>query len=336
MSITERPTSQEAAPSPAPRNHPWRGPVIAGIGALVLVLAALVRFYALPTLSVAPADENTMTHLEASNATVLDTSNLSDIKDVVTNITITAHTIGDPVASKAAPGNTVVWHNNTTTADASGALSQSQQSAAFDARSGVAVQCCHSYTEATAGKKVPTRFAGQVYKFPFGSHKQTYDVWDNTLLAAVPAKYVGSSKIQGLTMYLYRAGVAPTKIGTQALPGYVLGMKGASSVTADSMYQSTTTYYVDPATGGIFNQVENLKQWFQSGTHQVVATQAHIHYTPAEISTMVHKYKSQISMLKVAGGWVPWALMVLGLVLVGSGVMQARGRSGQARRRQTA
>ena len=47
----------------------------------------------------------------------------------------------------------------------------------------------------------------------------------------MPAVYWGTAVVDGLTTYKYTETVPPTKVGTQTLPGSLVGVKDAQSVT---------------------------------------------------------------------------------------------------------
>ena len=50
------------------------GPLLFGLGVFLLVGGLLLRFYAYPRVAVAPIDQNSVTKLEATGATLFDTS----------------------------------------------------------------------------------------------------------------------------------------------------------------------------------------------------------------------------------------------------------------------
>ena len=86
-------------------------------------------------------------------------------------------------------------------------------------------------------------------------------MFDTTLLKPVTFKFV-STTTDGVATYKYVAVIPPTQVGTEALPGALVGKK-APTVTLPEMFSSTETYYVDPVTGAPL-QVER-------DTHQVLA-----------------------------------------------------------------
>ena len=67
------------------------GPLLFGLGAFLLVAGLLLRFYAYPKLATAPIDQNSVTRLEATGATLFDSSTL---KEIQTDLSIQSRTVG--------------------------------------------------------------------------------------------------------------------------------------------------------------------------------------------------------------------------------------------------
>jgi len=302
------------------------GAVLAGVGAMLFVLALMVHFYVAPTLSIAPIDQDSVTRLEAKGATVFDTASLAPI---TTDLSIAAHTVGDVKASEKAGGDIRIWVNSTTITSSDGVVrSQSQKRAAFDGVTAVGQNCatCDNYYSSEKDKKVATKLTGLLFKFPFGTDKTTYQVWDDTAAKSVPTRYTGSTTIEGLKTYIFENEVPATVVGSREVPKSVFGLEGTENVTADSYYQNRTRYYVEPVTGAIVNQVSDTKNWFAYDGNELVTTQAHITYTPQQIKDMVHKtLGNQPSLLGKAQGWLPWVAGFLGLGLLSLGYTVARG-----------
>jgi hypothetical protein len=301
------------------------GAVLAGVGALLFVVAGLTHFYVVPKLAVAPIDQNSVTSLAAKDATLFDTASL---KPIVTDLSVKAHTVGDVTASQKAGGSTRVWVSTTTVKSSDGVIrSQSVKRAAFDARTSQAVNCCGNFMETEQGVRTPVTRSGLLFKFPFNTEKKSYQVWDDTLGKAVTTVYKGTSKVQGHTAWVFENDVPATVVGTRDVPGSVLGLSSNDNVSADSYYQNRNTYYVEPVTGAIVNQVTDTKTWFSYQGHDLVTTEASIAYTPQEIKETYDTLGSQPQSLALAGGSVPWMMAVLGLALIAWGGVLGRRRS---------
>jgi hypothetical protein len=311
--------------------HPKRtsggamGPVLAGVGALLLVVGALIHFYAIPKLAVTPTDVNTTTHLAASGATIFDAGTL---KPITTDLTITNQTRGDVAGTQAkgTPSKVLILASLTTIRSADGEIrSQSTDSYAADKKTAEASSCCakDNFAETSKGVRTLTKPTGLILKFPFGTKKQTYLMWDPTLGKAVKNTYAGTTTRHGMKVYEFKSSVPASVVGHQSLPGSLFGEK--DNLTADSYYQNDTTQWVEPTTGAIIDEDQNVKNWFQSPSGvQVPTTVADIKYTPGQVSYMVSHYKGQVAMLKLAESFVPWIIMLLGLALIGGGLLRGR------------
>ena len=299
-------------------SRPLLGVILAGLGALLFVAGGLVHFYVVPALAVAPIDQNSVTSLEAKDATVFDTATLSAIS---TDLSIKARTVGDVAASKKAPDGTLVWVGTTTVTSADGVIrSQSVKRAAFDENTAEARNCCGNFNETESGVRTPVTRSGLVWKFPFNTAKKTYQVWDDTIGKAVATKYTGTAKVLGHTTWVFENDVPGTVVGSQDVPGTLVGQASNDNVTADSYYQNHNTYYVEPVTGAIVNQVTDTKSWFSYQGNDLVTTQAHIQYTQAQIREMYDKtLGNQPQLLALARGFVPWVVAILGLGLIAVG-----------------
>lgn len=292
------------------------GLVLAGLGAFLVVVAALVRFYVAPTLAVAPIDQNSETSLEAKDAILFDTTTLAPI---TTDLSVVARTVGDVKASEKAPGDTLVWVSTTTIKSADGVIrSQSVKRAAFDESTAEAVNCCDNFMETEEGVRETVERSGLMFKFPFNTEKKSYQVWDDKLGEPVTTTYKGTAKVQGHTTYVFENDVPGTVVGTQEIPGSVLELDDAA-VTADSYYQNHNTYYVEPITGAIVNQVTETKSWFAYEGRELVATDATIAYTEQEIKETYDMLGNQPTLLSLAQGFLPWVVGILGLLLIAYG-----------------
>jgi hypothetical protein len=303
-------------------SNPLLGAVLAGIGALLFVAGGLVHFYVLPTLAVVPLDQNSVTSLEAKDATLFDTATLAPI---TTDLSVQAHTVSDVDASKKAPGNTAVWVSTTTVKSADGTIrSQSVKRAAFDAATSEAVNCCDNFMETEQGVREKVTRSGLMFKFPFSTEKKTYQLWDDTLAKPVKTTYTGQAKVDGHTAYVFENNVPATVVGSQDVPGSLLGQESNDNVSADSYYQNHNTYYVEPVTGAIVNQVTKTKAWFSYQGNDLVTTEATIAYTPQEIKETYDTIGTKAHLLDLANGFLPWAVALVGLGLIGLGTALGR------------
>jgi hypothetical protein len=299
------------------------GPLLFGLGAFLLVSGLLLKFYAYPKLAVAPIDQNSVTKLEATGAELFDTTTL---KPITTDLSIESRTVGDVKASEDAGGKVRVWVGTTSIRSSDGTVrSRSTNRTPFDGVSAKAVNCCGAFDESTDGDRVAVKRTGLVWKYPFNSEKKSYQVWDSNLGKTATAKYVKESKIQGLTVYVYKSVVPRTKVGTQDVPASIVGEPGTGNVTADSMYANTTTVYVEPKTGAIIDQVQETNNTLAvDDEDRVTTTKGDIHYTKAQVDKFVNDLSSKASLLGLVQTTLPIVTILLGLILLALGFVLGR------------
>ena len=229
------------------------GPILVGIGAFLVVTGLLARFYAYPALAVAPIDQNSVTDLEASGATILD---LSTLKEVTTDMTVVNRTVGDVEASEEAGDNTGVWAGTTSYRDQIGNIrSRSAERYAFDAHTGEAINCCGGFEETTDGEREEVKRSGQISKYPFGTEQQDYKFWDATLGQAVTTKFVKEDEIDGLKVYEFKYEVPTTTVGTREIPPSLVGLEGTEALEVEIQYSTITQHWVEPTTGVVIDRV---------------------------------------------------------------------------------
>jgi Porin PorA len=217
------------------------GLVAAALGTFLIVLAALTRFYIVGQVVKFPLDENSVTTLTASNVSYFNTGLLQELTKV--SMTDTSTTQGDVAAGSK---HTAVWNNFTYLYDNTNqqTYSYSLRRLAFDRRSGELVNCCGA---AIDGKKV--HLSGLGYVWPLNAQKQTYEIFDSTLLKPEPVSFAGTATIDGLRTYKYVENVTPTQFATQTLPGSLVGAADQQTVQLGEYDTGTTTEWVDPITG---------------------------------------------------------------------------------------
>lgn len=314
------------------------------LGAFLLALAGLSKFYMYDRLAVVPL--NTQSTSNSSTAPGADAEYL----DVAAGLKIangplanTKVVTGDVEASKKASKelgkDVAVWniYDCTDTPDfncGSGEvpLSGTTDRVAFDANTGEAVEYADTSSEADGEITKPFSFEGLYFKFPFDAQKKTYQFWDGTLREATPATYVGEGKVKGMNVYKYEQVIEPVKTGTIDVPGDLVGSEEAT-VTADRIYSSISTYSVDPVTGVVIvGQTAQDSYLELNGERVLTTTKATLGYTDANIQKTVDEYKSKAMLLTAVKTWVPVYGGILGLVLIAAGLMSRRGNAAGGRK----
>jgi hypothetical protein len=304
------------------------GLVLLALGSAFVVLALSLRFYVMPSLLVTPIDQFAESFAPGTG-TVFNPGTLKE----ETNVDLVAHRTlrGDVAASSDKVG---VWDESVLLEKADGSLvDASTDRVAWDRKTGEAVNCCD---EAVDGK--PTKHKGLSYKFPFHAKKTTYQFFDVTAKKAYPMSYKGSEKIQGLTVYRFEQPVAPIQIGTQEVPGDLIGEQGAT-VQAARFYNNFRTVWVEPLTGVIVKGQEKQHQVFRNsaGEDKVTLVDVTLTFNTATQTQQAKLAKDGRKSANIVGLWAPLGLGIAGLVMIGlATVPLSRGNAsgpGDSRRR---
>lgn len=299
--------------------------VLIALGAFLIVLAPMVRWYAYPRVAVAPAAQKSVTTLVGPGATIFD---INTLKDITTDLTTKVRTIGDTRAAKKAGNGTVVYVNSTSTKSSDGVMrSRDVERMAFNQRTGAAVNCCGEFLSNTEGVETPIKHEGLVAIFPIPTEKKTYPFWDSTLKSATPIKYTGTGTVEGVDVYTFENTTAPTKVGTQEVPLNLLGLDGTQNVTADEMYSVVRKLWVEPNTGVILKRSEQVLDTLNyDGQPRLTLTKVNTQYDAKTVKANADKYGSEGRMLHLVRSTVPLVSLVLGVLLLFLGLTLARRR----------
>ena len=141
------------------------GPILIGIGGILAGDGGALPVWGYPELAVAPIDQDSVTTLSATGATVFDTAHAC--RRCTTDLTISAKTVGDIDASEEAGDDVRVWVSSSSTKDSDGIVrSRNIDRAAFDAYTAEAVNCCGEYTENEEGEHDAGRAPGPGVQVP--------------------------------------------------------------------------------------------------------------------------------------------------------------------------
>jgi len=305
------------------------GLVLLGLGAFLLTMAALLKWYAYPTLAVVPLDQDSVTISTGEGMTYFSAADRVEKTDTLTS---TLRTIGDVKAAEDHGDNVAVWDKSTVTTTTDGTVISAETiRVAFDRNTGEAVDCCGENTN-----EEPTEFEGLTFKFPFNTQKESYDFWDGDLGEPRPMDYDGIEKIDGLTTYRFTQTIEPEMIRTRDLPSSVLGEEPGSMLTAEEWYGNQRTYWVEPETGVIIDAEENPNDVFRyAGEERVVATRGTTGYDDDQVQANIDEYESKASQLHLVRSILPLAGLIVGLLLLLAGaavVATSGGRGGETGR----
>jgi hypothetical protein len=297
------------------------GVVLTGLGAFLLLLALLFRFYLPGQVIKFPLNEYTVSDLSGTNVTYFSNQTLAE----VTGATVrAASTVQGDVA--AGSSSTAVWNDVTGIFDITNGpspgtpIAYSSERIAFNRRTGLLVNCCG----AAVGTK-PVKMSGQGLVWPIGTQKKTYQIFDTTLLKPEPVKFTGTSTVNGMNVDVFVEHVVNQQFKTVSLPGSLVGMKNQSSVTLPEDLTATNTYYVDPESGSPLKMVENQTEFLQSSTGATALTLLHgtLTSTPKSVAAAVStakSYDTEITWVQDIGpliaGIVGLVLLIVGILLV--------------------
>lgn len=294
------------------------GLVAVALGTFLIVLAALTHFYIVGQVVKFPLDENSVTTLTASNVSYFSTGLLQEMTRV--SMTDTSTTQGDVAAGSA---HTAVWNNFTYLYDNTNQLtfSYSLRRLPFDRRSGELVNCCGA---AIDGKKV--HLSGLGYVWPLNAQKQTYEIFDSTLMKPEPASFAGTASIDGLTTYKYVENVSPTQFATQTLPGSLVGMADQQTVQLGEYYTGTTTEWVDPITGAPVQVTisEHLYLAGNSGSSVLNLLNGNFTTTSGSVAAAVSTAKSYDAKISVISLVIPATGGLAGVIVLLIGIILGR------------
>lgn len=296
--------------------------VLAALGAFFIVLAIMSKLYVPGQAVKFPLNEYGVTTLVAKNASWFSPKNGSVLSPVTIQVTTT--TKGDVSAADSLDSSKyAIWQTFAVTEDTTDHQSvdipSTADELAFDRKTGVLVP----WSGNTIGGKHVSAVSGQGYVWPLGAKKQNYQVFDTTLLKPVTFVYKGTSSVNGIATYTYVANVPSQQIGTQTVPGSLVGSK-AATVTVPEYYGAQETYYVDPVTGAPISIVRNTQSVLKNaaGTTLLVLLTADFKSSPASIASSVatdNHYRFEISLattiIPIIAGLVGIILLVVGLVL---------------------
>jgi len=296
------------------------GLALVGLGAFLLVAALLTRTYVAGQLVKFPLNTYVKTTLIGKDVSYFSPKLVRPVTGATMQVTDTVK--GDGAAGSS---STAVWDEFTYLYDRTNhaEFSYTTRRAAFDRRTAVLVDCCG----ANIGGNSSIRQTGlSGYVWPIGTQKQTYDVFDTTLLKPMPFRYMGTGTIHGINVYRFVEKVPPTQSGTQQVPGSLVG-SSQNLVTLPEYYVTTSTYWVDPRTGGVLDTTSYSKQYLvNTDGKELLLFKGTLVMTPASVNTAVSldaTGRTELLWFEVIG---PLIAVVVGLVALVAGIVLVRRR----------
>ncbi len=291
------------------------GLVLSALGAFLIVLALVTRFFIVGQTVKFPLNESSISTLTASNASYFSPAKLKELTGVTLDDTVTVE--GDNAAGNS---SRAVWNEFSYLFDETNRLTYnySTERLAFDRRTGELVSCCG----AAIGTNSNVHLSGQGFVWPIGAQQQTYQYFDTTLLKPEPAVYSGTAVVDGLTTYKYTETILGDKSGTLTLPGSLVHDPTAQTVTLVEDDQATTTFYVDPATGAPVKELSYQHLYLQNnGAEALDILDAHFASTPRTIASAVSTAKSYDADIELISVILPVVFVLVGLILLVMGII---------------
>lgn len=285
--------------------------VLLGLGAFLLVAALVGSAWAPGVTKKTPLDVNSTTYLTGTAEKINLTEGGTDTFPVkVTSVTKTD--------SNASTDEVVVFQGTTCVVNNEGGdtpdcvpgdderlVSASERAFATDRKTALAVE-----DQAEFVPEPVDGITGLVNKWPFDAEKKDYPYWDGLLGEAVDAKYIGTTKVDGLEAYQYQ-------IKVEEQPAEVTeGVQG--------VYSTDTTITVEPRTGSIINQEQHEIRTLEDGT---LLLDLSVAFTDDQVEAGVEDGKANVKSLNLITGTVPLVGFILGpILLIAGAVMLFRSR----------
>ncbi|MGN9778660.1 DUF3068 domain-containing protein [Micromonospora sp. H33] len=328
------------------------GAALFGLGVLLLVFAAGLPLYVAPAVTKLPYDlEPTTSVAEAKDAQFLKITKVGDSVSVdVPRATLvsTVEVIPQPEDTKdrlpkELKGDAVIWNVYQTVrrADSQEVVSQYSTELSLLRVSGAAAPWKEQWLNESGAEQTPVgnvSYSGQVYKFPFGTGKRDYQVFDRDLKRALPAKFTGTETIKGLEAYRFEQRIENQVLNTsESSIKTLVGKFAPGATTGQVVYSNTRTLWVDPVTGSYVKVREQQHKELRPDTGTpTVLLDADFNSTEETINKSVETAKDNRFKIALISLWVPIVAGVLGLIALVAGillVMRGNGGGDAARHR---
>jgi hypothetical protein len=285
------------------------GLILAGLGAFLIVIAVVLPTYIDGQVIKFPLNEYETATLTATSASYFSATKVAQVDGA--NLRAMYTIKGHPNAGSS---STAVWDEFSYVYDTTNReeVQPMSRTFAFDRKTAALVNCCG---ENINGKSV-TQSGIIGYVFPFNTQKKTYQVFDTTLLQAVPMKYTGTDTVNGIQTYKFVENVAPTKIGFSQL-----------SATEPEYYTIHLTYWVDPQTGALLavNEAQDLYLVNAiTGARTTTLFKANLITTPATVAAIVALDNSGRDKLMLLQTILPLVSGIVGALFVAGGFLLYR------------
>jgi hypothetical protein len=300
------------------------GFVLALLGAFFLLTALLLEFWIAPSAVKFPLNEYQVVTLTGTGS-YFSPAQGKELTGVSVETTYT--TRGDVAAGNS---SMAVWDQFVSVRDVTNRqpISYVSLREAFNRSNGQLIQCCgaHVSNPETGKANYAVHMSGIGPVFPPGTQKQTYSLYDSTAARTEPVRYAGTATIDGISTYRFVETAPPTRIGTEQVPGSLIGEPSVSNVSLGEYYNGTQTFYVDPETGGPLSTTQHAEVTLRdsTGATRLVGSDISIAATPASVQAVVNKDISGRNEISLAKDTLPLIGLIVGVVLLAAGILLVR------------
>jgi hypothetical protein len=300
------------------------GVILALVGVVLLISAAALRFVVAPSVIKAPVAEDgrpfRSTTVATGGGSLLDQQTNEFLGDLALRAEISiAADVSHSTDDVAVWDVRTVVKNSTNNTE----LRTTTDRVAFDRTTSEAVI---GYDKTVDDKHGVERAGTISYKFPFGAKKTTYDYFDTETGKGWPARYKGTTQVNGLQAYRYEQVIEPTVVDENVLP--FLNFAG---LDFERLYSTTRQFLVEPTTGIIVRAEEEMKQSLRFGGtgFETPALTASLSFDDDTVNARVNEAKQAKQTIHAIQATWPLPAAGAGVVLVVLGSALAFRRSKQ-------
>jgi hypothetical protein len=310
------------------------GGILVLLGALFIGIGLLAKPYLFNSLTIVPLDQESTSVSQGVDMDVLyphvvdGTPVIDKLSGVKVVSTREVRGIPGVVTQAGVEDTDAFWQTTVKSqAEVDGQLvdlSFSDTGVSIDRISGEATNCCGDYTsigdlnDPTAQK--PMTHSGQVFKFPFGVQKTTYQWWDADLEQAVPIEFQSEETIEGTTVYVFNQVIDPTPLASIEAPLSLFEEGAEGNVTATEVYSNNRTLYVEPVTGVVIEGREQINSVYEAEGYEPIAkTVGTIGFDDETVAQNAKDWGAKAGLLSFIENWLLLVGLVLGGILVALG-----------------
>jgi hypothetical protein len=294
------------------------GLILTGLGAFLLVAGLMFRFYLPGQVIKDPLNFTQTVTWTGQNATCLDPQTGAEVPNATATGTLSL--IGDV---NAGTPSTAVWNSVSgvfcaTPAQPKFALKYITQRSAFNRTTAQLVNGFGSEVTSETGTVMRPDQTGIVgWTFPINTAKQTYQVFNQTLMRATPAVYTGTTTVDGVTAYQFTQHIATTQFDVKSVPDSVAGLTGAGEVTLPEYLTATYVYDVDPTTGVPLQNEQTVNESLKdNGATVTTLFNGTVSFSPATLTTVANYASSQRNKINLIKATLPLVGLIAGVVLL--------------------